>query len=284
LSGAPNAPQAFGASHFPPPSENMVHQTVTLSLDDLARTIQIVNGTPPPPPPPPPSGLGNPGPLGLGAFALTTMVLSTVNAKFLISPAVFPVVLPIAFFYGGVAQFVAGLYEFKSNNTFGATAFCSYGAFWVSFAFLIQVLVPTIPAGEVHKAEGLFLLAWTIFTTYMLIAAWRVSMVIFVLFAVLEITFIFLTVGALVPNETCTIVGGFLGLVTAGIAWYGSAAVVINSTYNKAIFPIGVNKNDEGKNYSFADTESHRRHHHPIPSTTNGNNHNNNNHNSFLHA
>src|SRR5690349_12957365 len=112
----------------------------------------------------------DPAALGLGAFAMTTFVLSAINAG-LIVKADEPVVLGLALFYGGLAQFGAGIWEFANRNVFGATAFCSYGAFWLSFWFLSQFNAASLPAQDAGKAVGLYLLAWPIFTAYMTISA-----------------------------------------------------------------------------------------------------------------
>jgi len=190
--------------------------------------------------PPPPSGLGNPGPLGLGSFAMTTFILSCFNAGVLIDSSLEPVVLPVALFYGGIAQFIAGLYEFKIPNTFGFTAFCSYGAFWVSFAAYVQFVVPTLPAAKANEATGLLLLAWAIFTAYMLLASVKVSWVVFGVFFALEVTFILLAAGNFANNKNTVEAGGWFGLITAFLAWYGSGAVVVNSTWGREVFPLGV--------------------------------------------
>ncbi|CAF0970612.1 unnamed protein product [Adineta ricciae] len=193
-------------------------------------------------PPPVPTALGNPGPLGLGAFALTTFMLSVFNAgSNLIDPKLEAAILPVALFYGGAAQFAAGMWEFRINNTFGATAFTSYGAFWMSFAGYVYVIVPTIAAtGHAKQATGLFLLAWFIFTLYMNVAAYRTSRILFILFAVLNVTFLLLIIGNLTDTPVVVNVGGWFGIVTAFVAWYGSAAVVINVTWRKSVLPIGV--------------------------------------------
>jgi len=132
-----------------------------------------------------------------------------------------------------------GLYEFKIPNTFGATAFCGYGAFWVSFATYIQFVVPGLDPSVAHEATGLFLLVWTIFTLYLMVASFRVSVVLSVLFVLLEITFILLTIGNLTQANTVVRIGGWFGLATALSAWYGSAAVVINSTWARTMLPVG---------------------------------------------
>jgi succinate-acetate transporter protein len=193
-------------------------------------------------PPPVPSALGNPGPLGLGAFALTTFMLSVFNAgSNLIDSELEGVVLPVALFYGGAAQFAAGMWEFRTENTFGATAFTSYGAFWMSFAGYVYFIVPTIAnTGKTGKATGLFLLSWFIFTLYMNVAAYRTSKVLFLLFLTLNITLLLLIIGNLTNTSVVINIGGWIGIITAFIAWYGSAAVVINSTFRKSVLPIGL--------------------------------------------
>jgi succinate-acetate transporter protein len=118
--------------------------------------------------------IADPAPLGLAAFALTTFVLSTVNAGWL--PATLtPVVFGLALAYGGIGQFAAGLWEFAKGNTFGATAFCSYGAFWVSYWWLTGHNAADLPAADAHKGIGMYLLAWGLFTAYMSVAAVRVN-------------------------------------------------------------------------------------------------------------
>src|SRR3954452_18307391 len=136
----------------------------------------------------------DPGPLGLAAFALTTFVLSVFNSG-LMSEKGLPVVLGLALAYGGAAQLLAGMWEFRNNNTFGATAFTSYGAFWLSFWAFNQFYADKVPAGEVGDAVGLYLIAWGIFTAYMFIASMRVSMAVMAVFALLAITFFVLGIG-----------------------------------------------------------------------------------------
>ena len=176
--------------------------------------------------------VADPGPLGLAAFALTTFVLSLVNSG-LIPAGDVVVVLPIALAYGGIAQLLAGMWEFKRNNTFGAVAFTSYGAFWLSFYFLATKFLKGAPS----DAVAIFLLAWTIFTLYMLIASFGTNGSVAAIFLVLEVTFIFLTWGNFANSSGIIKVGGYLGIVTAILAWYGSMAVVVNSTFGKTVFP-----------------------------------------------
>lgn len=173
--------------------------------------------------------VADPAPLGLAGFALTTFVLSAVNAGWIPKPGE-PVVLGLALAYGGLAQFGAGMWEFKRNNTFGATAFTSYGAFWMAFAILVIFHVGGIPAEARPMAIGTFLLAWGIFTAYMMVAAFSLSKPVLVVFVLLTITFFVLAIGAFTSQPGVSMFGGYCGIVTAIAAWYASAKIVIAST------------------------------------------------------
>ncbi|MCO4239791.1 acetate uptake transporter [Pseudarthrobacter raffinosi] len=179
----------------------------------------------------------DPAALGLGAFALTTFVLSTINAG-LLPATVEPVVLGLALFYGGIAQFSAGIWEFAKGNTFGATAFCSYGAFWMAFWFLVRFTDLSAAGKDAGKGVGVFLLAWGIFTLYMTVAARRTNRAVFLVFIALTPTFFALAIGAYTGAVTITRIGGWLGLLTALLAWYASFAVVTNSTHQRTVLPI----------------------------------------------
>ncbi len=184
------------------------------------------------------AAIADPGPLGLAAFALTTFVLSSFNAG-LLPKTVEAVVLPLALFYGGIAQILAGMWEFKKNNTFGALAFTSYGAFWLSFAALVRFVAADLPAADAEKGIGVFLLAWTIFTVYMTLAALRTSPILVVVFVSLSVTFALLTLGAFASNSALSHLGGWMGLLTAALAWYASFAGVTASTFGHPILPTG---------------------------------------------
>lgn len=184
-----------------------------------------------------PTVFADPAALGLAAFALTTFVLSTVNAG-LLPPTVEPVVLGLALFYGGIAQFAAGIWEFAKGNTFGATAFCSYGAFWMAFWFLARFTDLSAAGKDAGKGVGVFLLAWGIFTLYMTVAARRTNRAVFLVFTALTPTFFALAIGAYTATMTITRIGGWLGLLTALLAWYASFAVVTNSTHQRTVLPV----------------------------------------------
>ncbi len=185
----------------------------------------------------------DPGPLGLAGFATTTFALSLINAN-LVSAGALPMVAALALAYGGIAQLVAGIWEFRTGNTFGAVAFCSFGAFWISFFFLVFVGIPGIPKADVPSALGLYLWAWGIFTAYMFVASLRTTGAIALVFLLLAITFIILGIGnsALAGGTAATNgtvkLGGYFGIATAIVAWYASFAAVINSTFGRVVAPV----------------------------------------------
>jgi succinate-acetate transporter protein len=181
--------------------------------------------------------IADPGPLGLAGFAATTFVLSLFNAAIIKNEALEAVVLPLALFYGGLAQLLAGMWEFKKANTFGATAFTSYGAFWLSFAAYVKFVKPGLPPADAHTATGLFLLVFAIFTTYMFVASMRVSGAVALVFLTLAATFIVLTIGNLNDTKNIVKIGGYLGLITAVAAWYASFATVANDTWKRTLLP-----------------------------------------------
>lgn len=186
-----------------------------------------------------PAAIADPGPLGLAAFAMTTFVLSVFNAGIIGDKTLEAVVLPLALFYGGLAQLLAGMWEFKKANTFGATAFSSFGAFWLSYAAYVKFVVPGIKSNpDLYKATGLYLLAWAIFTAYMFTASLRVSGAVALVFATLTATFVLLTIGELGQSTSITKIGGIVGLVTAGAAWYASWAAVLNDTWKRTVLPV----------------------------------------------
>jgi len=188
--------------------------------------------------------IANPGPLGLAGFALTTFVLSLVNAGVLSGGSDILVVVGLAVFYGGTAQLLAGMWEFRSGNTFGATAFSSYGAFWLSFAAL---LIPGFginfgsKTGPSGSAVGWYLIAWGIFTGIMMLASFRTNGATALVFVLLFITFIVLGIGFLQGTGGANIIkaGGWLGVVTAIAAWYTAMAGVLSSVSGgKSVLPV----------------------------------------------
>src|SRR5581483_9258421 len=191
----------------------------------------------------------DPGPLGLAAFAGTTFMLSVINAGLVgvqhgaPGGGLLPMVAGLALAYGGAAQLLAGIWEFRTGNTFGAVAFCSYGAFWISFYFIVQSAGKNAPT-EVFSGLGLYLWMWGIFTAYMFIASLRTTGAVALVFLLLAITFFVLGIGnsslagtTNVTNGTIKL-GGYLGIVTAIAAWYASFAAVLNSTFGRVMMPV----------------------------------------------
>jgi succinate-acetate transporter protein len=181
----------------------------------------------------------NPAPLGLSAFALTTFVLSAANAGWVSAPNI---VLGLALFYGGVVQIIAGVQEFRAGNTFGATAFCSYGGFWLAVGVIFTPAFGVLDAyktGGLGVALGIFLLGWTIFTLLMFFGTLRANMALIVVFGLLFLTFLSLTLGALLGAAGLTILGGYLGIITALAAWYTALAGILASSKSMFSLPVG---------------------------------------------
>jgi succinate-acetate transporter protein len=184
-----------------------------------------------------PSPIADPGPLGLAAFAMTTFVLSMFNAD-LIGKGGEPIVLGLALAYGGLAQVLAGMWEFRTGNTFGAVAFTSFGAFWLSYWAFVQFYAKTVPAADAGHAVGLYLIAWGIFTTYMLVASLRTTAAITAVFVLLAVTFFLLGIGNAGAHPNIVKAGGWVGLATAVVAWYASFAAVTNATFGRTVLPV----------------------------------------------
>jgi hypothetical protein len=179
--------------------------------------------------------VADPAPLGLAAFAMTTFALSVGNAK-IWGPGA-DAAIALALVYGGAVQLFAGMWEFVRKNTFGALAFSSYGAFWISYYVFVKFVAGGIPVADAPQAVGVFLLGWTIFTAYMVVPSLRVSAAVAAVFVLLTITFVLLTIGAFRSQATVTQWGGYFGIATAAVAWYASFAGVVNETFKKAIIP-----------------------------------------------
>lgn len=181
--------------------------------------------------------LANPAPLGLTGFALTTWMLSMVNAGWYSGDSV-PLVLATAFAYGGTAQFAAGLMEMPRGNTFGFVAFCSYGAFWWTFALFVKFFAAKVPGGFV----AWWLLCWGVFTFYMWIGSLPLNRAVQLVFLVLWITFFLLAAGDFTGNAVLHHAGGYAGLLDALLAAYLAAADVINETHGRVVLPVGAPK------------------------------------------
>ncbi len=198
------------------------------------RPVQVVESTP----------AADPAPLGLAGFALTTFLLSGHNASWIpdliwVGPAIF---------YGGMAQLLAGMWEFRNRNVFGATAFSTYGAFWMGLGLFVILAETTkflggFAGGDLTNALAWYLFAFAIFNTYMLLGSMRVNGAVFLVFLTLEITEILLVIGFFNLSHGGTAwwlhAGGWMGIATAAVAFYTSAAGVMNGTAGKTVLPVG---------------------------------------------
>jgi len=189
----------------------------------------------------PPSGIANPAPLGLAAFALTTFLLSAANAHWMKGNATGDAWVPYALAYGGIAQFLAGMWEFRNKNVFGATAFSTYGAFWIGLFFYVRLVAPTAPLRTAFLTHDLawILLAFAIFNTYMLLLSAQVNLAVFAVFLTLEITEIVLFLGNFANSLGTVQFGGYMGIVTALVAWYASFAILSNDMGGRIKLPAG---------------------------------------------
>jgi len=193
------------------------------------------------------SGIADPAPLGLGAFALTTFLLSAANAGWMTS-ATGDAWLGYAFAYGGLAQLLAGMWEFRNRNVFGATAFSTYGAFWMALGIFVVLagttkFVAGFAGGDLTSGLAWFLFAFLMFNTYMLLGSMRINMAVFVVFLTLEVTELVLVIGFFNLSHGGTQwwlhAGGWCGIATAAAAWYASAAGVLNGQAGRKVVPVG---------------------------------------------
>ncbi len=181
----------------------------------------------------------NPAPLGLLGFGMTTVLLNVHNAGFFELSAM---VMAMGIFYGGIAQVIAGIMEWKKNNTFAATAFISYGMFWQT---LIGIwLMPGIfnILGPTPKEMGIYLFMWALFTFVMFIGTLRISRALQVVFGSLTILFMLLAIGDFTENATILKLAGFEGIICGFSAIYAGLAQVLNELYGKELLPLGVIK------------------------------------------
>jgi succinate-acetate transporter protein len=179
----------------------------------------------------------NPAPLGLAGFGITTLVLSMINSN-LVGAASTPVVLGLAFAFGGLAQLLAGMWEFRTGNTFGAVAFTSYGAFWISFFILVSFDAGGLGASA-GSAIGLYLWCWGIFTGLLFLCTFASSRALQLLFLLLTITFILLGIGNSGGTSSMVHAGGFFGIATAAVALYIFTADVMKAVYKRSVLPLG---------------------------------------------
>jgi succinate-acetate transporter protein len=182
--------------------------------------------------------ISDPAPLGLAGFASTTLVLSLVNAEAIPAAVLSSAVVALAFFYGGLAQLLAGMWEFKKGNTFGSTAFGTYGAFWIALASYVAFFSSGLSDAEDAQALGWFLVMFTIVTFYLFIASLRLNVALMLVFLTLVVTYVLLDIGELAGIGAAGIAGGWVGVACACLAFYASAAFVVNFTFKRTVFPV----------------------------------------------
>ncbi|MGH3305981.1 MAG: acetate uptake transporter [Streptosporangiaceae bacterium] len=180
------------------------------------------------------TGIADPLPLGLAAFALTTFLLGVTSAGWANNSSGLSWI-GYALAYGGLAQLLAGMWEFRNRNVFGATAFGSYGGFWIGLGLWVLLS----HASSTDKDLGWIFLAFAIFNTYMLIFSSQLNMAVFGVFLTLEITEILVFIGSFAGNSTIGKAGGYVAVITALVAWYTSAAGVINGMKGRVVVPVG---------------------------------------------
>jgi uncharacterized protein len=220
---------------------------------EVAPTRVVVESTP---------AAADPAPLGLAAFALTTFMISGHNATFI--PDL--IWVGCALFYGGLVQTLAGMWEFRNRNVFGATAFSTYGGFWMSLGIFVVLaelsksFAASLTGANLPNGVAWFLVAFAIFNTYMLLWSTQVSVAVFLVFLTLEATEIILAIGNFQEahgnaSPYMTHLAGWVGIATAACAWYASAAGVINGMNSSHLLPVGAPLH-------FGNGLTHRRHLH----------------------
>src|ERR1700686_729354 len=180
-----------------------------------------------------PMTLANPAPLGSFGFALTTWLLGMIDAG-LLPAASIPIVVAMAFAYGGTAQFAAGLMAMVKGNSFNFIANCSFGAFWWSFALFTEFFSTGVP----QIAVGWYLIVWGVFTLAMWIASFTINRATFLLFLALGISLFLLGFARLQDAPVLTVWGGYGSLIAAVLAFYLAAAEIINEAHGRVVLPI----------------------------------------------
>jgi uncharacterized protein len=180
----------------------------------------------------------NPGPLGLLAFGMTTVLLNLHNAGFFEMNSM---ILSMGFFYGGMAQIVAGILESKKNNTFGLTAFISYGFFWLTL--VVMILLPKWNLMPAPSSNGMvaYLIMWGIFTGLLFIGTLKINKALQFVFASLTLLFFLLALGDITGNIAIKTFTGYEGIICGASAIYTGVAILLNEVYGKVIMPIGTN-------------------------------------------
>jgi succinate-acetate transporter protein len=192
------------------------------------------------------SAVANPMPLGMSAFAFTTALIGCIYAGFIVPSGGSSIALAAmaAIIYGGIVQLLAGMWEFRRDNTIAATLFSAYGGFLIAFGL---AFVPTLGvasaltrAGVLHTALGLFFLCWTIFSAVLLLGSLRTNLAFLIVLALMFLSFLLLTIGELAgASAILLVIGGWLGIVSALVAWYVALAGMVNGGHSVFRLPTG---------------------------------------------
>ncbi|KQY55440.1 acetate uptake transporter [Nocardioides sp. Root140] len=201
-----------------------------------SRPAHAATTTPAPAVAPAPSGWGDPFPLGLASFGISALVLSTVMSG-LIDPLATPAVLSLALSLGFLTELVAGIIHFQRGETFPGLVFTAYAGFWLSYALLVQFYGPMVTA-DAAAITGMFLLAWAIFSTYMLLAALRTNLTTIVIFTLLCAVFYLAAFGAFFESAGLGHLAGYLLIADAVVALYASAAIIVNTTWERTVLAV----------------------------------------------
>jgi succinate-acetate transporter protein len=180
---------------------------------------------------------GNSAPLALLAFAVTTLMLSMVNANW-IDKGVEPVVFAVALMFGGLTQLIAGIIQLRTGNTFSGVLFSGFGAFWLSLFAYVQWFAAAVPLLQRGHALGLFLYAFGIFVAVMVAASFRTNAVVVLALADLVLVFFLLAAGNYGAHTTATHWGGYLGIVAAALAFYLALAELCEFSYARSVLPV----------------------------------------------
>jgi uncharacterized protein len=219
-------PRTVSAVALPPALKPYRTGRITMAIEDQV----------PEPAAPAATGIADPAPLGLAAFALTTFLLSAKNAGWTHGTNAW---LGYAFAYGGLVQLLAGMWEFRNRNVFGSTAFSTYGGFWIGLGLYALLVEPKANAGQAANDVGWILLAFAIFNTYMLLWSTQVNEAVLGVFLTLEATEILLFIGNFTRSTQTIKIGGYVGVLTAIVAWYASSAGVINGMTRSTVLWVG---------------------------------------------
>ena len=208
-----------------------------MSASDVSEHLRTAAGSDQPPART--LSIADPVPVGIAGFAMTTFVLSCINAGFFGGTTAAPMVLGLAIFYGGLVQLLAGMWAFRRGETFVAVAFCSYGGgFWLSYFFLTYVIAPHLAPSVAGNAIGLYLIGWAIFTFYMTIAALKTNLAVLWVFITLTATYVLLVLAELgIATSSLLPIAGYVGITCGVTAWYVAFAHVANATFGRELIP-----------------------------------------------